>query len=188
MKGGTLVQHPRRVAILAVAAMLSIVLYMRGRQPAEPVSVPEIGVGYYVRDARLLGTGPDGRMLYRLSAVTAEQVLADGAITMEQVALDYSPAGEAPWEMTAERGQIPPDRNIIILSGDVVATTRSDDVPLTRIRTDYLEFDPDADMASTDHTVAVERDRGTLRARGLRVYLKQDRIQLIGEVRGSFAP
>ena len=174
--------------MLALVAMGSVILYVRGREPADPSPAAAIGVGYYVRDARLLGTGPDGHLLYQVSASTAEQVLKDGAITMEDVALDYSPTGEAPWEMTAERGQIPPDRNIIILSGDVVATTRSEDVPLTRIRTDYLEIDPEADMATTDHTVAVERDRGTLRAGGLRVYLKQDRMQLVGEVRGSFAP
>lgn len=185
----TLVQHPARVAVLLVLAMLSVVLYVRGIQPDDTdAESARLDIGYYVRDARLTGIGPDGRILYRVSTPGAEQLLADGTIAMERVEIDYEPAAEVPWELTAERGQIPPDRNIIILSGDVVATTRSKDQPLTRIRTDYLELDPDAYVASTDHSVAVERGRGTLYARGLRVYLKQDLMQLEREVRGSFAP
>ena len=56
------------------------------------------------------------------------------------------------------------------------------------IRTDYLELDPDAYIARTERMVAVERSRDTLHARGMRVYLKQDRLQFQSEVRGRFLP
>ena len=39
-----------------------------------------------------------------------------------------------------------------------------------------------------ERMVAVERSRDTLLARGMRVYLKQDRLQFQSEVRGRFLP
>lgn len=194
-------QHPVRFAMLLGAALLTSVLVYLGpsSEVAPPVTV-RIGLGYYVKDARLTGTGPDGQILYRVTAVSAEQTLTDGTITMQDVAVDYEPAAQVPWKLKADRGQIPPDRNIIELAGHVVATTevavvkstappkgRTSTAPLL-IRTDYLELDPEAYIARTERMVAVERSRDTLLARGMRVYLKQDRLQFQSEVRGRFLP
>ncbi|MBL8202222.1 MAG: LPS export ABC transporter periplasmic protein LptC [Chromatiales bacterium] len=193
------VQHPGRFAVLVVAALASTWLVLRNPSTdVETPAAPRLGLGYYVRDARLTGSGPDGRILYRVTAAAAEQLLADGTITMQDVAVDYEPAAQVPWKLRASRGQIPPDRNIIELAGDVTALTevspaatgsggRSSAAPLL-IRTDYLELDPEAYIARTERMVAVERDRDTLRARGMRVYLKQDRLQFSAEVRGRFLP
>lgn len=189
MRAGGLVEHPVRLALLALMAMLSVIVYVRGLGPdAERAAAPEPGVGYYLREAILTGTGPDGGLLYRLRTERAEESLADGSITLTGVGIDYSPPGAAPWQLSADRGQIPADRAIIRLSGDVVAATRTEDQPLTRIRTESLVLDPDAYVASTSETVTVERGRGTLRARGMRVYLKEDRLELVGKVEGRFAP
>jgi LPS export ABC transporter protein LptC len=194
-------QHPVRFTMLLGAALLTSVLVFLGpsSEVAPPVP-PRLGLGYYVKDARLTGTGPDGQILYRVTAIAAEQTLADGTITMRNVAVDYEPAAQVPWKLKADRGQIPPDRNIIELAGDVVATTevavvksaappggRTSTAPLL-IRTDYLELDPEAYIARTERMVAVERSRDTLLARGMRVYLKQDRLQFQSEVRGRFLP
>jgi LPS export ABC transporter protein LptC len=192
-------QHPGRHAVLVVAALATTWLVFRNPAPdAEAPAAPRLGLGYYVHEARLTGSGPDGRILYRVTAASAEQLLADGTITMQDVAVDYEPAAQVPWKLRADRGQIPPDRNIIELAGDVTAMTavspdatggggRSSAAPLL-IRTDYLELDPEAYIARTERMVAVERDRDTLRARGMRVYLKQDRLQFNSEVRGRFLP
>jgi LPS export ABC transporter protein LptC len=191
-------QHPVRFALLLGAAAATT--YLVFSSPAEDTgtsAAPRLGLGYYVRDATLTGTGPDGQILYRVTTTNAEQLLADGTITMREVAVDYAPAAEVPWRLKADRGQIPPDRNIIQLSGNVVATTeataaspsaaggRSSVAPLL-IRTDYLELDPEAYIARTERMVAVERNRDTLQARGMRVYLKQDRLQFESRVQGRF--
>lgn len=183
------IQHPIRLALLVAGALITSVLYLQS-QPGEPEApvIPRLGIGYYVRSAVLSGTGPDGRILYRVTTAAAEQNLADGSIAMREVAVNYSPPGDLPWALTAERGHIPPDRNIIELSGDVVINAVAPDSPPLSIRTDYLELDPDAYIARTNSGVAVERSRNTLRARGMRVYLKQDRLQLETEVQGQFLP
>mgnify|MGYP005811552779 CR=1 FL=1 len=191
------VQRPARLMFLVLVALVTTWLVLRGSGPGEDEdSGPRLTRGYYVKDARLTGTGPDGAILYRVSTTSAEQQLANGTITMQDVRVDYEPAAEVPWKLRADRGQIPPDRNIIELSGDVVAETtitsagtrgRSSAAPLL-IKTDYLELDPEAYIARTENKVAVERGRDTLRARGMRVYLKQDRLQFDSEVRGQFLP
>jgi LPS export ABC transporter protein LptC len=192
-------QHPVRFSLLVLAALASGWFALRDRgPPVAAAAAPRLGLGYYVRDARLTGTGPDGRILYRVSASAGEQLLADGTITLHTVAVDYEPAAEVPWQLRADRGQIPPDRNIIELAGDVTARTASSPAatgarrgssaaPLL-IRTDYLELDPDAYIARTERRVAVESDGDTLRARGMRVYLKQDRLQFDADVHGRFLP
>jgi LPS export ABC transporter protein LptC len=186
--------------LLGAAVLTSMLVYLGpSSEVAQPVTARR-GLGYYVKDARLTGTGPDGRILYRVTATAAEQTLTDGTITMQNVAVAYEPAAEVPWKLKADRGQIPPDRNIIELEGDVVATAEvavvksaaapkggTSTAPLL-IRTDYLELDPEAYIASTERMVAVERSRDTLLARGMRVYLKQDRLQFQSEVRGRFLP
>jgi len=195
------IPRPVRFAMLLVAAVLTSVLVYLGpsSEVAQPVTARR-GLGYYVKDARLTGTGPDGRILYRVTAAAAEQTLTDGSITMRNVAVAYEPAAQVPWKLKADRGQIPPDRNIIQLEGDVVATAevavvKSADPPKSGtstapllIRTDYLELDPEAYIARTERMVAVERSGDTLLARGMRVYLKQDRLQFQSEVRGRFLP
>lgn len=192
-------QHPVRLVLLVVAALATtwLVFSSPATEDDTPAS-PRLGFGYYVKDARLTGTDPDGRILYRVFTAEAEQTLSDGTITMRDVAVNYEPAAQVPWKLTADHGQIPPDRNIIQLTGEVIATTvispavtgaggRKSAAPLL-IRTDYLELDPEAYIARTERMVAVERDRDTLRARGMRVYLKQDRLQFNADVRGRFLP
>jgi LPS export ABC transporter protein LptC len=180
------------ILLLATIASSVVVMLAPDRQaPARTETRTE--QGYYVRAGTLTGTGPDGRMIYRITTQAARQNLDDGTISMEEVAVRYMPSAKIPWDMRASSGQIPPDSNIIQLSGDVLVTSTASaaasnrQAPLT-IRTNYLELDPDTYIATTDRHVAIERSRDTLHARGMRVYLKQDRLQLEAEVRGNFRP
>lgn len=180
--------------ILALAAVASSVLFMLSpdRQPPADKKI-RTEQGYYVKEGRLTGTGTDGQILYSITTRAARQNIDDGAITMQEVTVNYAPAAEIPWDMRATRGQIPSDSNIIQLSGDVLVTSTTAtaanrrQAPLT-IQTDYLELDPETYIATTDRYVAIQRSRDTLHARGMRVYLKQDRLQLDSEVRGNFLP
>jgi LPS export ABC transporter protein LptC len=179
---------------LMLAAVASSVIFMLtpDRQPPPDKKI-RTEQGYYVRDARLTGTGADGQILYSVSTKAARQNLDDGTISMQEVAVNYAPAAAIPWDMRATRGQIPRDSNIIQLSGDVLVTSTvaaaadHRQAPLM-IRTDYLELDPDTYIATTNRHVVIQRARDTLHARGMRVYLKQDRLQLDSEVRGYFLP
>lgn len=177
-----------RLGGLAVVALASAAVYLRDRGGATGPPPTRLAPGYYVREAVLEGTGDDGRVLYRVLAADARQLAAGGVIRLADVRVNYLPAAAVPWELTATQGQMPPDRTIIELSGEVVATARQPGAAPLTIHTDYLELDPDAYVARTDRGVRVERARDTLRARGMRAYLKEDRLVFETSVQGRFLP
>jgi lipopolysaccharide export system protein LptC len=180
--------RPVRLAVLALAAVASAVIYLREDEGDGAAPGARLALGYYVRDAVLQGTGEDGRILYRVAAADARQVDAGGLVMLSDVRIDYTPTAGVPWDLVATQGQMPPDRTIIELSGEVVATAREPGAPALSIRTEYLELDPEANVARTDRGVLVERARDTLRARGMRAYLKEDRLELETGVQGTFRP
>ncbi|CAG0940768.1 hypothetical protein GPROT2_01073 [Gammaproteobacteria bacterium] len=181
---------PRRalavLGLLIVTVGSSLLLrQLDSEQPPAPAA-PSLGVGYYINDATLTGTGDDGQVLYRLSAARVVQQPADGTVTLEDVSVNYDPARQVPWRLTAETGQILADGKMIALSGNVVAATRGTDNPSAIVRTDYLEFDPGTDIASTDRKVDIDYAGSTVHAVGLRALLREDRLQLLADVTGHY--
>ena len=177
-----------RIGLLLAATLATLLLLPR--EEPEPGEAPpaRAGIGYYLEQAELIATGDDGRVIYRLSADSAQQDLAAGGIELDRVELVYDALLEVDWQVRADRGSIPADGRILTLSGDVVAIAERKPGPPTAIRTDHLELDPEAYIASTDAPVLIERPGGTIRARGLRLHLREDRLQLLAEVEGRFNP
>lgn len=147
-----------------------------------------LGTGYYLKDAELVGTGTTGEVLYRIRTRELLQDPVDGAVALTDVALQYSPSAAVPWDLTADAGSMPPDSDILQLSGEVVAVTREDSGEPAIIRTDYLEIDPQTFIAFTERPVAIEMSGDRILATGMRVFLKEDRLQLIADVTGTFTP
>lgn len=172
---------------LTLGAVASGVLLFLADEKAGPVSeAPRLGIGYYVNDATLTGTDDDGHILYRVTAATVQQTPADGSVSLQTVAVNYDPAAQVPWTLRADTGRIPPGGKMIELSGNVVAATREADSPAATIRTDYLEFDPGTDVATTDRKVVIEYAGSTVHATGLRAMLRQDRLELLSDVTGQY--
>ena len=174
------------LALLFGAVASGFVLMRSDPDQAKVDSAPRLGIGYYMNEAELFGTGDDGRVLYRVSARTASQSFDDGVIDMEEVRVIYDPLADIPWQLTAVSGRIPVDSNIIQLTGDVVAETMDDGEDPTTIRTDYLELDAETFIASTQHKVAIDKSGNRVFATGMRAYLKEDRLELVSNVNGKF--
>lgn len=178
-----------QLTLLLIAAVASGVLLMRNtsESPDRP-STARLGIGYYMTDAELLVTGEDGQTRYRVRTNSATQDKKAGTIELDKVYVEYDPLSSVPWELRANTGHIPPDRNIIELEGDVVAQTRDErDVPIT-IRTEFLELDTETYIAETEHRVAIDYATNRVFATGMRAYFKEDRLQLLADVNGNFKP
>jgi hypothetical protein len=93
--------RPVRLAVLALAAIASAIVYLREDEDEAGPPGPRLALGYYVRDAVLQGTGDDGRLLYRVAAADVRQVDAGGATVMTDVRVDYTPTAGVPWELVA---------------------------------------------------------------------------------------
>jgi LPS export ABC transporter protein LptC len=162
-------------------------LLLRTREDEAPApQAAQLEIGYYASNARLSGTDDAGRFLYSVAAASVVQTPSDGNINLRDVAVNYDPAVDVPWNLHADTGRIRPDGKIIELSGNVVAATREAHGPAATIRTDYLEFDPGTNIATTDRKVLIEYAGSTVHATGLRAMLEQDRLELLHEVAGRY--
>lgn len=144
--------------------------------------------GYYLRSARILGTGKDGQLLYEIAADYAEQVDGEG-IAFENVQIRYSDAAEVPWVLNADAATISQDRHRVILKGHVRAvSTDGFGGKETEIRTQYLELEPDAYRAETDSRVQIRIGPRSLTATGMLALLQDNRLELKSNVSGKFVP
>ncbi|MAF84013.1 MAG: LPS export ABC transporter periplasmic protein LptC [Gammaproteobacteria bacterium] len=178
-----------KLVLLLIAAVASGVLVIRsGEQESDRKQRPELGVGYSMKQAELIRTGESGQVLYRVQTNQAKQVAENGIIELDVVRIKYDPPTEIPWDLHADTGHILPGGNIIKLTGNVIAKTRGEMQAPTRISTDYLELNTETYIANTDRDVVIDYTNNTLFAKGLRAYLKEERLQLISDVNGQFIP
>ncbi len=144
--------------------------------------------GYYLRSARILGTGPDGSLLYEIEAIRAEQQ-SDNRIQFSDVRINYSPESEIPWTIFADTATIFPDEQRVLLAGHVRAISDegfSGDE--TEVRTQVLELDPQAYIAQTDARVQIRIGSRSLTATGMLASLNDNRLELQSNVSGRFIP
>ncbi len=144
--------------------------------------------GYYLKSARIFGTGADGRLLYEIRAEHAEQQGED-TVSFTDVQLNYSPQSDVPWSVSADTATLHADRQRVLLEGHVTALSREgfsgND---TEIRTQVLEIDPENFVAETDERVQIRIGSRSLTATGMLASLKDNQVQLKSNVSGKFAP
>ena len=151
--------------------------------PYEPVHR-----GYYLKSARILGTGENGDLLYEIRADHAEQ-MSDKRIEFTDVRVRYSPESDIPWTVNADEATLQEDSPRIQLRGHVRATSNATSADEeTEIRTQYLELDPERFVAETDQRVQIRIGARSLTATGMLASLNDDRIELKSNVRGKIAP
>jgi len=176
-------------ALLIVAALGSWYLSrVNGEADDERLAIDPVHRGFYLKNARILGTGPDGDLLYEIRAEHAEEQL-DGRIEFTDVRLDYSPETEVPWTVDADSATILPSQQRVQLRGHVRAvSTKGFSGSDTEIRTQYLELDPERYLAETDERVQIRIGARSLTATGMLASLDDNRLELKSNVSGKFVP
>jgi len=178
-----------KLGLLFVGATVSSILLFKARPMADDSdTIPRLSIAFYLKQAQLIGTGADGKILYRVNTASAEQNLDDASVDMRDVYMTYEPAASVPWNLAADKGRIPPDGKNIELSGRVIAISQTAVDPATIIRTTQLEIEPETSLARTDHQVIVEREGEQVNGTGLEADLKTNHIQLLSNVNGKFSP
>ena len=109
---------------------------------------------------------------------------------LDRIRLLYTPQEGVDWDFSADEGRIPPDGRMVQFFGRVLALAGDEvqDGDPARIRTDYLEVDPDTLIASTDSKVFIDYDGQEINGTGMRLYLEEDRLELLSNVNGTFVP
>lgn len=177
------------IAVLATGAMAS--WYLSRSYSGDDAETPPFGAtnrGYYLKSARILGTGADGGLLYEIQAERAEQQ-DDDRVTFTDVRINYSPLSAVPWSVNADSATIYQDEQRVQLRGHVRAISSAgfsgND---TEIRTQYLELDPENYIAETNARVQIRIGARSLTATGMLASLKENHLELKSNVSGKFAP
>jgi len=151
-------------------------------------SKPNLEDGFYLRAARILGTGENGRLLYEVEAEFAEQ-RPNNMIEFENVRVVYTPESGVPWVLTADSALVSDDQELLMLEGHVVAVgSEGPDAQETEIRTPYLELMPQRYLAETDDRVQVRIGARSLTATGMLASLQENQFTLKSNVSGKFVP
>ena len=175
-------------ALLTVAALGSWYLARQGQGDEAEVALDTAQRGYYLKSARILGTGEDGNLLYEIQAERAEQGDQE-RINFTTVSINYSPASEVPWTVNADTATIEGNGNRVLLRGHVRAiSSEGFSGNDTEIRTQYLELDPESYLAETDQRVQIRIGARSLTATGMLASLKDNTLELKSNVSGKFVP
>ena len=183
--------EPRKIlyfAVLLAGAVSSSLIVIDMWDDDDKPAKPELSLAYYLDSAELIGTGPDGSIVFQVWTDRAEQMRGDDSVNLNKLRMVYGPADGQPWELTANSGRIPADASIIELRGDVVATSGEKGTNKTIIRTQQLDIDPETRQAETKQKVAIDYNGRILNATGMEANFETNRLNLLSNVNGKFAP
>lgn len=177
------------IAVLSLAAAAS--WYLAGTLTEPEISdTPQktFSGGFYLRSARILGTGDQGDLLYEINAEYAEQ-MQNETIQFQDVQISYSPDASIPWTLSADSAAIGRNQERIVLSGNVRAVSANGfSGEVTEIRTPYLVLLPESFRAETDKRVQIRIGSHSLTATGMLALLEENQLELKSNVSGKFVP
>lgn len=177
------------LVVLTLGAMAS--WYLARPDHSDDTDAPpydELRRGYYLKSAKILGTGSDGKLLYEIEASLVEQQ-DDQHISLTEVRIVYTPQSDVSWTIDADSATISHVSQLMQLRGHVRAVSSAGfSGSETEIRTQYLELDPESFIAKTDQRVQIRIGARSLTATGMLASLKENRLELKSNVSGKFVP
>jgi LPS export ABC transporter protein LptC len=145
-------------------------------------------LGYYLRGARILGTDEQGRPAYSIRAERLDEVPDEQRLRLESVTVEYQPAEETAWAISAASATAPRDGSLLDLVGNVeVRSAPTDGSQPVTITTDNLRFTPNTSRVETEEPVRFRVGDWQFGAVGLRTDLKGDSLELESQVHGTFS-
>ena len=183
---------PRTITIIVLltAGALGSWYLSRSHTPSGDAAIAPDSIhrGYYLKQARILGTDSDGSLLYEIEAEHAEQQ-EDNRIEFTDVRIRYSPTSGVPWTVNADQATLREGAPRIALRGHVrILNPGGSAEEETEIRTEYMELDPEEFTAETDDRVQIRIGSRSVTATGMLASLNDDKIDLKSNVRGKIAP
>src|SRR3974390_2900308 len=111
----------RWVAFTAIigALIVSYGVLTGNRRDVTPMVAGLQPLGYYMNNAVIAETTPEGNPRLRLTAHTIQQDPQNNDVKLFDVQLDYVAIPDQHWVLTADRGSVPADSRTVTFAGDV---------------------------------------------------------------------
>lgn len=134
-----------------------------------------------------------GRLLFEVQAERITQLRGTGAMQASGLTLRHDPPGTAEgspqrWILTAERGQLQPDGQLLDLSGQVQASglPAGSQIPL-QLRAGSLRYDLSSQELVAEEDVQFSWGRYAAQGRGLKVNVADGVLQLKWDIHGTIS-
>jgi len=131
--------------------------------------------------------GPDGKPKNKLVSEKVTHYPDDDTTEIIKPDITLYKEGQPPWHVTAHRGWVSSDGDNVLLRGDVVIDRPSAGrVQAARLTTSEIRIRPKDQYAETDKPVTMTSDSYRTQSVGMRIYLQQGKLQLLGNVKGHY--
>ncbi len=156
------------------------------RTPNHPTS--------YILGARTLQYTESGELDYSLNAQKINYFETTNNPTQPEIILEQphliiydQQEGNAPWVLSSKTAEGNEKVDELILIDDVVIKQTQENGSQTQFTTTRLTIEPNRRYAETDKPVIITDITGTTKATGLKVFFDEKRIELLSNVRGTYA-
>lgn len=173
------------LVLLAAAAVSGWSLW-RNRVVEEEARAASGRSEYVLRQFELTALDKAGKESFTLRAPLLRET--PGANTMELTTpLFLLPDAQGRyWEVRSKTGWVSEDRQEVRLRGDVVASNQDKAAQPAVMRTEQLNVFPQKHQATSPVRVTVTQPGSTMQGVGMRADLRDKRIQLLSQVRGTY--
>ena len=142
---------------------------------------------FIAEDFGITKMGANGKPEYSLSAARMLHYPDDESTDIVEPRLVQHHDDAAPIEIRADRGLISRNGEEASFFGNVVVVREaSAQRSELRMQTEYLQIDPDRDLASTNRPVIITEGRSRLAGVGMEFNNKTRQFTLLSQVRGTF--
>ena len=142
---------------------------------------------FIAEDFSITKMGTKGKPEYSLSAQRMLHYPDDETTDIVQPRLVQRREDDPPVEIRADRGLLSKNGEVASLFGNVVVVREaSGKRSELRMQTEYLQIDPDRNLAHTDKPVVITEDGSRLAGVGMEFNNKTRQFRLLSQVRGRF--
>ncbi len=144
---------------------------------------------YYMENFSTLTMNQDGSPKNKVSAEFMAHYQDDDTTELLQPNLELFHADKPPTYVTAEKGWITSNNEVILLSGAVHLNQDDKNGRLQlQVDTSDVKILLDEDYIETEKHAVITNQRTRIETIGLRAYMNENRIELLSHVRGKIEP
>lgn len=165
--------------ILLIAGAAGILMYISGGDgnKGETLKIIPENVDLQVKNIHFTEVG-DPDLKWELQADSGRYVKKDNLAYFDNIRIKLITSGGKSYTMTGESGILHTDSNDAEITGNVVVVSDCGD----RFTTDKLLYSAADRIVHTDGKVFMEGNKTAINARGMKLYVKEERVSLLSGV------
>lgn len=168
------------LGLFLAAAFTTWLLRYLGTEPGAADEAAFHDPDYYMEDFSTLTLEEDGRPKNRLRAVYMAHYPDNDTTELLKPSMEIYRVGRLPLYLSAERGWVTDDNNVVVLRGDV--RLWEDDAAgkrVLQVDTTEVKVLLDTEYAETDRRAVIVSKSSTITGTGMRAYLKESRLEVM---------